>query len=267
MEQKRQNTKFLLRVENLRKEFGGIVALEKVSFSVNSNLIKAIIGPNGAGKTTIFNIVSGIYSPTKGKVLFKEERIDNLSPHLIAKKGISRTFQNLQIFPNLTVIENVMVGCHPWTKSGFLSCILKTGKNRREEKKIYERAEELLKFVGLAEKKSLFPSSLTFHQQRLVEIARALATEPELILLDEPAAGLNARETIDMAELIYKIKEKGICVLLEHDMDLVMDISQEVVVLDSGRVIAEGEPESIQKNEEVIAIYLGEKEFVKNKKS
>lgn len=258
----------LLRIEDLRKEFGGIVALEGVSFTVIPNIIKAIIGPNGAGKTTIFNIISGIYSPSKGKIWFKEERIDKLSSHLIAMRGISRTFQNVQIFNNMTVLENVMIGCHPWTRSGFFSCVFKTKGNYREEKKIYSRAMELLEFVGLADKRSLFPSSLTFQQQRLIEIARALATNPELILLDEPAAGLNARETIKIAELIYRIKEEGISILLvEHDMDLVMDISQEIIVLNSGRVIAEGNPREVQNNEKVIATYLGEKEFVKDKKS
>jgi len=257
----------LLRIEDLRKEFGGIVALEGVSFTVIPNIIKAIIGPNGAGKTTIFNIISGIYSPSKGKIWFKEERIDKLSSHLIAMRGISRTFQNVQIFNNMTVLENVMIGCHPWTRSGFFSCVFKTKGNYREEKKIYSRAMELLEFVGLADKRSLFPSSLTFQQQRLIEIARALATNPELILLDEPAAGLNARETIKIAELIYRIKEEGISILLvEHDMDLVMDISQEIIVLNSGRVIAEGNPREVQNNEKVIATYLGEKEFVKDKK-
>ncbi|MCD6574423.1 ABC transporter ATP-binding protein [Candidatus Aerophobetes bacterium] len=257
----------LLRIEDLRKEFGGIVALEGVSFTVIPNIIKAIIGPNGAGKTTIFNIISGIYSPSKGKIWFKEERIDKLSSHLIAMRGISRTFQNVQIFNNMTVLENVMIGCHPWTRSGFFSCVFKTKGNYKEEKKIYSRAMELLEFVGLADKRSLFPSSLTFQQQRLIEIARALATNPELILLDEPAAGLNARETIKIAELIYRIKEEGISILLvEHDMDLVMDISQEIIVLNSGRVIAEGNPREVQNNEKVIATYLGEKEFVKDKK-
>jgi len=257
----------LLRIEGLRKEFGGIVALEGVSFTVIPNIIKAIIGPNGAGKTTIFNIISGIYSPSKGKIWFKEERIDKLSSHLIAMRGISRTFQNVQIFNNMTVLENVMIGCHPWTRSGFFPCVFKTKGNYREEKKIYSRAMELLEFVGLADKRSLFPSSLTFQQQRLIEIARALATNPELILLDEPAAGLNARETIKIAELIYRIKEEGISILLvEHDMDLVMDISQEIIVLNSGRVIAEGNPREVQNNEKVIATYLGEKEFVKDKK-
>jgi len=249
----------LLKISNLGKDFGGIVALQGVNFSVNSNYIKAIIGPNGAGKTTIFNIISGVYPPTSGGVWFKGERIDNLSPHIIAKKGISRTFQNVQVFPNMSVLENVMVGLHPQTTSGFFSCIFKTKKNRREERRIYSKAIELLEFVGLAEKRFLSPSSLTFQQQRLVEIARALATDSELLLLDEPAAGLNVRETIQMGELIYKIKQKGISVLLvEHDMDLVMDISEEIVVLNSGEVIAEGTPDRIQNDEKVIAVYLGE---------
>lgn len=249
----------LLKIDKLRKEFGGIIALQGVDFLVSSNCIRAIIGPNGAGKTTIFNIVSGIYPPTSGGVWFKGERIDNLSPHLIAEKGVSRTFQNIQVFHNMSVLENVMVGSHPQTTSGFLSCIFKTGKNSNEEKKIYSRALHLLDFVGLAEKRSLFPSSLTFHQQRLIEIARALATGSELLLLDEPAAGLNIKETIRMGKLIFEIKQMGVSVLLvEHDMDLVMDISEEIVVLNSGKLIAEGTPEKIQADEKVIATYLGE---------
>ena len=249
----------LLKIKGLRKEFGGIVALQGVDFSVSSNYIKAIIGPNGAGKTTIFNIISGIYLPSRGEVWFKEERIDALSPHRIAARGITRTFQNVQVFNNMSVLENVMIGCHSRTTSGFLSCILKTRKNYREEKKISSRALQLVEFVGLEEKRTLFPSSLTFQQQRLVEIARALATDPDLLLLDEPVAGLNVRETIKMGELIHRIKEEGVSVLLvEHDMDLVMDISEEVVVLNSGRVIAEGSPTEIQNDEKVIATYLGE---------
>ena len=249
----------LLKIKGLRKEFGGIVALQAVDFQLHSDCIKAIIGPNGAGKTTIFNVISGIYSPTRGEVWFKGEHIENLFSHLITAKGIARTFQNVQVFGNMSVLENVMVGCHSRTTSGFFPCIFKTRKNKREEKRIYSRARELLQFVGLEEEKYLFPSSLTFHQQRLIEIARALAADPELILLDEPVAGLNAKETIEMGELVYKIKQRGASVLLvEHDMDLVMDISQEVVVLDSGMVIAEGTPKEIQNNEEVIATYLGE---------
>jgi len=248
----------LLKVVELRKKFGGVVALDGVSFSLSNNCIKAIIGPNGAGKTTIFNIISGVYSPSSGKILFKGERIDRLRAHLIVKKGISRTFQNVQVFPNMTTVENVMVGLHSQTKSEFLACIFKLRSARREERKIYSRAMELLEFVGLQEKANRPVDTLTFHQQRLVEIARALATEPVLLLLDEPAAGLNIKETQQMAELIYKIKEMGISILLvEHDMDLVMDISEEVVVLNSGKVIAEGTPREIQNNEKVIATYLG----------
>jgi len=232
----------MLRISRLRKEFGGIIALQGVElalqgveFSMESNNIKAIIGPNGAGKTTIFNIISGIYSPTEGEIWFKGERIDRLRPHLIAARGISRTFQNVQVFANMSVLE------------------------RLEEKKIRSRALELLEFVGLKEKADIPAHSLTFHEQRLVEIARALATGPELLLLDEPAAGLNLRETKQMGELICRIREMGISVLLvEHDMDLVMGISEEIVVLNSGQVIAEGTPREIQNNEKVIAAYLGE---------
>lgn len=249
----------ILKIKRLKKEFGGIVALQGIDFSMNSHNIKAVIGPNGAGKTTIFNLISGIYPPTEGEIWFKGERIDRLKPHIIASKGISRTFQNVQIFANMSVLENVMVGCHSWTRSEFISCIFKSKKTRLEEKKIYSRSLELLEFVGLREKKDTLASNLTFHEQRLVEIARALATEPELLLLDEPAAGLNLREARQMGELICRIKEMGVSVLLvEHDMDLVMGISEEIVVLNSGQVIAEGTPEKIQNDEKVIAAYLGE---------
>lgn len=252
----------ILKIKGLRKKFGGIVALQGVDFSLDFKYIKAIIGPNGAGKTTIFNIISGLYPPTEGEIWFKGERIDRLKPHLISKKGISRTFQNVQIFGNMSVVENVMVGCHPWSRSEFLACIFKSRKAKEEEKRIYSRAMQLLEFVGLQDKANMPASSLTFHQQRLVEIARALATNPELILLDEPVAGLNIRETRQMGELICKIKEMGVSVLLvEHDMDLVMDISQQIVVLNSGQVIAEGTPRQIQNDEKVIAAYLGEEEI------
>jgi len=255
----------ILRVKGLRKRFGGIVALQGVDFSLDFKYIEAIIGPNGAGKTTIFNIISGLYPPTGGEIWFKGERIDRLKPYFIAKKGISRTFQNVQIFDDMSVLENVMVGCHTWSRSEFLACIFKFKRARREEKKIYSKAKNLLEFVGLQDKADTLASSLTFHQQRLVEIARALATDPELILLDEPVAGLNSRETRQMGELISRIKEMGISVLLvEHDMDLVMEISQQIVVLNSGKVIAKGTPHQIQNDEKVIAAYLGEEEFAEN---
>jgi len=259
----------ILKVKGLRKEFGGIVALQGVSFSLESKHIKAIIGPNGAGKTTIFNIISGVYSPTGGKIWFKGERIDSLKSHLLAKRGISRTFQNVQIFGNMSVVENVMVGCHPWSRSEFLACIFRFKRAKVEEKRIYSRAMQLLEFVGLQDKANTPASNLTFHQQRLVEIARALATGPELILLDEPVAGLNTKETRQMGELICRIRDMGISILLvEHDMDLVMEISHEIVVLNSGKVIAEGSPREIQNNEKVIAAYLGEEEgFAKGEKS
>lgn len=259
----------ILKVKGLRKEFGGIVALQGVNFSLESKHIKAIIGPNGAGKTTIFNIISGVYSPTGGKIWFKGERIDSLKPHLLAKRGISRTFQNVQIFGNMSVVENVMVGCHPWSRSEFLACIFRSKRAKVEEKRIYSRAMQLLEFVGLQDKANTPASNLTFHQQRLVEIARALATGPELILLDEPVAGLNTKETRQMGELICRIRDMGISILLvEHDMDLVMEISHEIVVLNSGKVIAEGSPREIQNNEKVIAAYLGEEEgFAKSEKS
>lgn len=248
----------LLSVRGLRKRFGGIVALEGVNFSLENNRIKAIIGPNGAGKTTIFNIISGIYPPTNGEVWLGKERMDRLKPHLIAEKGISRTFQNVQVFANMSTLENVMVGFHPRTRAGFVSCTFKFRKAQKEEQKITTRSLELLEFVGLKDKANIPVGNLTFHQQRLVEMARALATRPKIILLDEPVAGLNMRESRQMGNLIRKIKQMGISVLLvEHDMDLVMDISEEVLVLNSGEVVAEGTPREIQNDEKVIDAYLG----------
>ena len=249
----------LLEARELRKEFGGIVALQGIDFSVERHQIKAIIGPNGAGKTTVFNLVSGLYAPTGGEIWFEGRRIDDLPAHEVAARGVSRTFQSIQIFNNLTILENIMVGCHSWTRSGFFSCLVRTRRSVREERLIERSAHEFLDFVGVTKKHDSFQSGLTFHQQRLVEIARALATKPRLVLLDEPAAGLNARETVEIGELIVRIRETGVAVLLvEHDMDLVMDISDNIVVLDFGQVIAVGTPREVRSNPRVIATYLGD---------
>ena len=251
----------ILQVEELEKKFGGVVAVDGVDFEVNPHQIKAIIGPNGAGKTTIFNLISRIYPPTSGTIRFKQHKINDLKPYVIAEKGISRTFQNVQVFENMSVLENVMVGRHCRTRSELLAAIMNLKRTRAEEKRIHDYSLEMLSFVGLEAKKNEAASNLTFQQQKLLEFARALATEPDLLLLDEPAAGLSVPEADELAQLIYRIQEIGIAILLvEHDMGLVMEVSDEVIVLDSGKVIVEGTPREVQNNEAVIAVYLGERE-------
>ena len=251
----------ILQIEKLEKKFGGVVAVDGVDFEVNPHRIKAIIGPNGAGKTTIFNLICGIYPPTSGTIRFKQHKINELKPYVIAEKGISRTFQNVQVFENMTVLENVMVGRHCRTRSELFSAIMNLKRTRAEEKRIHDYSLQMLSLVGLESKRNEAASNLTFQQQKLLEFARALATEPDLILLDEPAAGISVPEADEMAQLIYRIREIGITILLvEHDMGLVMQVSQEVIVLNSGQVIAEGTPREVQNDEAVIAVYLGERE-------
>jgi len=221
--------------------------------------IKSIIGPNGAGKTTLFNIITGIFPPTGGIVQFKGKIINGEKPHRIAQRGISRTFQTLELFGNMTVLENVMVGRHVRTRTGLLRSGLRLPGLKKEEWGIRENAQERLNMVGLSHKANEPVPGLPLGEQKLVEVARALATDPELILLDEPAAGLNETEMIRMAEIIRKIREQGVTVLLvEHHMDLVMGISDEITVLNYGMKIAEGAPEEIKKDQKVIDAYLGE---------
>lgn len=249
----------ILEVVSLRKNFGGVVALDDLSFDVREGQIKSIIGPNGAGKTTLFNIISGVYPASSGQVKFEGKDIASLPPHVVAKRGISRTFQNLKLFGNMTVLENVMVGRHCRTKVGILRAALKVPGARREEKRTVAAAMELLQFVGLADSARRGAATLPFGKQRLVEIARALATEPKLLLLDEPASGLNVRETEGVSQLIQRIRDTAkTVVVVEHDMSLVMGISERVLVLDHGRRIAEGPPREVQKHPEVLKVYLGE---------
>jgi branched-chain amino acid transport system ATP-binding protein len=249
----------LLDVKNLVKQYGGLTAVNDVSFRVYRDQIKALIGPNGAGKTTLFNLLTGVDKPTSGKALFDGKEFSGKKPHVIAKNGIARTFQNTEIFHNMSVIENVMVGRHVKTKSGIFRCMFNLPPAKSEEKESKEKAYWLLKAVGL-EKKAEQPSEdLPIGERHLLEIARALATEPSLLLLDEPAAGLNTEEKHRLAEVIKKIRGDGVTILLvEHDMGLVMDISDEVVVLNFGAKIAEGPPLLIQKDEQVIQAYLGQ---------
>lgn len=249
----------LLTTSVLCRYFGGVRAIHELDFEVREGLIQSVIGPNGAGKTTLFNVVSGILPPTSGKVYYKGEAISSLAPHQIARKGVTRTFQNLQLFSEMTVVENVMVGMHLRSKGGFVASALKLPWIWKEERRIREVALQILDFTGLSEYASFVAGSLPFGRQRVLEIARALGAGPRLLMLDEPAAGLNNRETADLSDLIGRIRKRGITVLLvEHDMNLVMEISDYVTVLDQGRKIAEGDPEMVRNDEKVLKAYLGE---------
>ncbi len=249
----------LLETRGLHRSFGGVHAIRDVSMQVHRGAIKAVIGPNGAGKTTLFNLIAGTIPPQKGEVTFESKRITAWKPHAVARLGIARTFQTTKLFPHMSVLENVMVGRHPRTRSGFLAGMLNLPSTWREDREIRDKASEILEDLGLAGYAEETASNLSFGRQRLVEFARALATEPILLLLDEPAAGLNIYETKELSELILKIRDRGItCLIVEHDMSLVMNISDDVVVLDQGQKIAEGPPRVIQRNPEVIRIYLGD---------
>lgn len=250
----------LLIVEDVEKIFGGLVAINHLSFTIDEGQIKSIIGPNGAGKTTLLNLIMGVYSPDRGKILFDAHRIEKLKPYQIASFGISRTFQTIALFENMSVVENVMVGRHVRTRSEFFSNSFLFRRARTEENAISKMAWEKLDLVGLKERGWEPAPALTFAEQRLLEIARALATDPKLLLLDEPAAGLNMTEIKMISQLVQKIRAQGVTVILvEHQMDLVMDISDEILVLNYGTKIAEGKPREIQNNPEVIRAYLGEK--------
>ena len=246
---------------NIRKGFGGVVALDNLTFLIARNAITAIIGPNGAGKTTLLNVVSGMHAPDRGTIFLNQKTISGLKPHEITRCGLARTFQTAQIFGNMTVLENVMVGRHVRTQAGIISSALRLPRMRREEPVTGERARFYLEMVGLQDIADKPAASIPIGSQRLLEIARALATEPEILLLDEPAAGLNTQETRQLGTLIRTIKEMGITVVIvEHDMELVMDISDEIIVLNYGKRIAEGKPVEIQTNQEVIDVYLGKEE-------
>lgn len=250
-----------LRIHNMCRSFGGLRAVDEVSFDVERNAIKAVIGPNGAGKTTLFNLIAGSLAPDAGEAFIGDVPIHNLPPYRIARQGVSRTFQNIKLFSHMTVLENVMIGRHVRSNAGFLQAMLHLPRSRNEERSIRDRSMELLAMMGIGDLAEQEATSLAFGKQRILEIARALATEPSLLLLDEPAAGLNIYETAQISDMILKIREKGITVLvIEHDMSLVMNISDEIVVLSSGKKIAEGVPADIQKNDEVIRVYLGEED-------
>ncbi|HNQ65382.1 MAG TPA: ABC transporter ATP-binding protein [Smithella sp.] len=249
----------MLRLSNITQIFGGLNALEDVSFSVKEGSITGIIGPNGAGKTTLFNIVTGLYTQTGGDVFLGGENISFLETEELAGRGLVRTFQNVELFRKMTVLENVMVGLHTKSSSGIFSCAFKLPRQVREEKAIREKSMVWLKYTGIAELAEMTAGNLPFGKGRLLEISRALAAGPKIILMDEPAAGLNSRETAELALLIRKIRQSGVTVVLvEHDMDLVMDVCDAIVVLNLGKKLAEGTPREIQENPAVISAYLGE---------
>jgi len=248
----------MLRLEHVTIKFGGLCAVNDVSFSVKKGTIFGLIGPNGAGKTTTFNIISGFFPPTEGKVIFNGQEIQGIAQYKVNGLGIARTYQNINLFEKMTVLENIMVGCHSRMKMGLWDSMMNTKKKKEEESQTVNKAREIMKFLNISHSENAKAGSLPYGDQRRVEIARALASSPQLLLLDEPAAGMNTQEKQELASTIRKINEKGITVLLvEHDMKLVMNVCEEICVLNYGKKIAQGTPEHIQNNEEVIAAYLG----------
>ncbi len=255
----------ILNVKQLTMDFGGLRALDHLDLDVHKGEIVALIGPNGAGKTTFFNCITGIYTPTEGDVVIsppgkESQRINGLKPNHVTERGMARTFQNIRLFPNMTVLENVMIGRHCRTRTGIAGAVLRGPKTRREEERVVENSYIILEKIGLTRHVNDLASNLPYGAQRRLEIARAMATDPFLILLDEPAAGMNPQETGDLNDLILKIREEEeiSLLLIEHDMKLVMSLSDRIFVMDYGKKIAQGSPEEIKNNPVVIKAYLGE---------